>query len=63
MIGGSDWIASILMGVEGSATQLFGDRIDVVFGAIADIGQNGAAQSCGSGGPAVAAGGGGMFTP
>ncbi len=52
-VGGPDWIASLLMGAKGSATQLFGDRIDVVFNAIAEASQN-AGQ--GSGGGEVAQG-------
>jgi len=73
-IGGPDWIASVLMGAKGSATQLFGDRIDIVFGAISDIAQNASqaggqagAQGGGEGAAPVAAaaasGGAGMFTP
>ncbi|EJL20758.1 type IV secretion system protein [Novosphingobium sp. AP12] len=72
-VGGPDWIAGILMGAKGSATQLFGDRIDIVFAAINDISEAtskvaGAAQEGGDGaaaaGAAVAAkGAGGMFTP
>lgn len=45
-VAGPDWVASVLTGAEGSATQIFGDRIDLVFGAIADTA---------SGGPAGAA--------
>lgn len=73
-IGGPDWIASILMGAKGSATQLFGDRIDIVFGAINDIAQSaggsagepsgGAAAAGGASGAAAAAGGAqGLFSP
>ena len=43
-IGGPDWIASVLMGAKGSATQIFGDRIDIVFGAINDIAQGAGGQ-------------------
>jgi type IV secretion system protein VirB6 len=35
-IGGPDQIAGVLMGTQGSATQLFADRIDIVFNAIAE---------------------------
>lgn len=37
-VGGPDQIAGILMGAKGSATQLFADRIDIVFAAIAEVG-------------------------
>lgn len=62
-VGAPDQIAAILMGAKGSATQLFGDRIDLIFAAIAEAGQNagggtqGAAQQTGA---AVAQG---SFTP
>ncbi|HUD30453.1 MAG TPA: type IV secretion system protein [Novosphingobium sp.] len=70
-VGGPDWIAGVLMGAKGSATQLFGDRIDIVFAAINDISEatqqgTGAAQEGGAAaaGAAVAAkGAGGLFTP
>ncbi|WP_324698506.1 type IV secretion system protein [Novosphingobium aerophilum] len=73
-VGGPDWIASLLMGAKGSATQIFGDRIDVVFNAIAEAsqnvgqnaGQNGgdAAQGAAQGGAAAkAAGAAGLFSP
>ncbi|WP_404480192.1 type IV secretion system protein [Novosphingobium sp. BL-52-GroH] len=35
-VGGPDWIAGVLMGAKGSATQLFGDRIDIVFKAVGE---------------------------
>ena len=38
-IGAPDQIAGLLMGAKGSATQLFGDRIDLIFAAIAQIGE------------------------
>lgn len=38
-IGAPDQIAGVLMGAKGSATQLFGDRIDLIFAAIAQIGE------------------------
>lgn len=69
-VGGPDWIASILMGAKGSATQIFGDRIDIVFQAIGDAAQNagnggggegaGAAAGAAQQAPASAQG---MFTP
>ncbi|HKT85841.1 MAG TPA: type IV secretion system protein [Novosphingobium sp.] len=66
-IGGPDWIASILMGAKGSATQIFGDRIDIVFQAIGDASQNASNAAGGDGGQAPAAAAaaaqGGMFTP
>lgn len=37
-LAGPDWIASKLMGADGSATQIFANRIDIVFGVINDIG-------------------------
>jgi type IV secretion system protein VirB6 len=49
-VGAPDQIAGVLMGAKGSATQLFADRIDMVFVAIAEVaetsssGQSGAAQ-------------------
>lgn len=71
-IGGPDWIASILMGAKGSATQLFGDRIDIVFGAINDIAQSAGSQggqastgtaTAGAAAPAAAGAAQGLFTP
>jgi type IV secretion system protein VirB6 len=46
-VGGPDWIASLLMGTKGSATQVFADRIDLVFAAITDTadGLNGTPQA------------------
>jgi type IV secretion system protein VirB6 len=68
VIGGPDWIASVLMGAKGSATQIFGDRIDIVFQAIGEASQNVSAAAGGgeNGGQAQAAAQGaaqGMFTP
>lgn len=73
-IGGPDWIAGMLMGAKGSATQLFGDRIDIVFSAINDISEatsqgrqaagEGGEAAAGAAGAAIAAkGAGGLFTP
>jgi len=70
-VGGPDWIASVLTGTTGSATQIFGDRIDLVFGAIAETaghGQGAAAAQAGQtaavgAAQAAVSGGGGMFTP
>ncbi|WP_395327628.1 type IV secretion system protein [Novosphingobium sp. BL-8H] len=44
-IGGPDWIAGVLMGAKGSATQIFGDRIDIVFNAIAEASQAASGQA------------------
>lgn len=40
-IGAPDQIASVLTGASGSATQIFADRIDMVFAAIAEVGTTG----------------------
>ncbi len=61
-VGGPDWIAGVLMGAEGSATQLFGDRIDIVFNAIAEVAANSGGGTAGAAG-APAGGAEGMFTP
>lgn len=72
-VGGPDWIAGILMGAKGSATQIFGERIDIVFSAINDISEatqpvaESTAAAAGST-PAAAAtaaksAGGGLFSP
>jgi type IV secretion system protein VirB6 len=68
-VGGPDWIASVLTGSDGSATQIFGDRIDLVFGAIAESAGNGqgaaGAQAAAQGAAAAATTGSaqGLFTP
>lgn len=59
-VGAPDWIASVLMGSDGSATQIFADRIDIVFAAIGQIAQAGGGQA---GGGQAAASGAGMFQP
>jgi type IV secretion system protein VirB6 len=56
-VGAPDEIAGVLMGSKGSATQMFAERIDILFGAITDAASN-AAQS-GAPRPASA----GSFTP
>lgn len=38
-VGAPDQIASVLMGTKGSATQVFADRIDLIFAVIAEVGQ------------------------
>jgi type IV secretion system protein VirB6 len=54
-VGAPDQIAGVLMGAKGSATQIFADRIDMIFAAIAEVadtaggGQGGAVQGAGSG--------------
>lgn len=56
--GAPDQIAGVLMGTPGSATQLFADRIDIVFAAIGEVaGNSGGAQ--GEAAPAAS----GSFTP
>jgi len=66
-VGGPDWIASVLTGAKGSATQIFADRIDIVFAAIGQVSEaaKGAAGAGGSGGGSGQAAGGaaGMFSP
>jgi len=36
MVGGPDWLAGVLTGARGSATQVFADKIDIVFAALVD---------------------------
>jgi type IV secretion system protein VirB6 len=38
-VGAPDQVAGVLMGAKGSATQLFADRVDLIFAAIAEAGQ------------------------
>lgn len=38
-VGAPDQVAGVLMGAKGSATQLFADRIDLIFAAIAEVSQ------------------------
>ncbi|MCJ2179210.1 type IV secretion system protein [Novosphingobium album (ex Hu et al. 2023)] len=61
-LGGPDWIAGLLMGVKGSATTIFGDRIDIVFAAISDIATNGSGQGGGDAAKAATSAA-GMLTP
>ena len=58
-IGAPDQIASVLTGAKGSATQIFADRIDIVFAAIAEVagGSGQSAQGAGAGATS------GSFTP
>ena len=73
-VGGPDWIASLLMGEKGSATQIFGDRIDLIFNALGQVAENAdkaapaaSGASAGASGAAAtaatAAGQGGLFSP
>lgn len=57
-IGAPDQIASVVMGTPGSATQIFADRIDIIFSAIAEIAQPGGGAE-----GAAPQGGQGSFTP
>jgi type IV secretion system protein VirB6 len=52
-IGGPDQIAGVLMGSQGSATQMFADRIDIVFGAIAETADQAGQGQPAAGGPAA----------
>ena len=63
--GAPDQIAGVLMGAKGSATQLFADRIDMVFAAIAEVsGAAGGAQAgAEAGGQAAGQAASGSFTP
>jgi type IV secretion system protein VirB6 len=60
-VGGPDQIAGVLMGSAGSATQMFADRIDMVFAAIAEVADTagGAGAAGGDGAQAAAS----SFTP
>lgn len=63
-IGAPDQIAGVLMGAKGSATQMFADRMDMVFAAIAEASQNGQqAQAAQAAQGAAQAAAGGSFTP
>lgn len=54
-VGAPDQIAGVLMGAKGSATQLFADRIDLIFAAVAEVadaaggGQGGSLQNTAQG--------------
>jgi type IV secretion system protein VirB6 len=43
-VGAPDQIANLLMGTDGSSTQIFADKIDVVFAALADLSSDQAMQ-------------------
>ncbi|WP_156841147.1 type IV secretion system protein [Novosphingobium aquimarinum] len=62
-LGGPDWIASVLMGTKGSATQIFGDRIDVIFAAITNVAENAGSTGGNAGGAAGGGAAAGLFTP
>lgn len=64
-LGGPDWIAGVIMGTKGSATQLFADRIDIVFGVVTEIGQEGGGAAGGGAkdGAAAAAGAASVMSP
>ncbi len=61
-VGAPDQIAGILLGASGSATQVFADRIDLIFAAIAEVAAGPGGSPDGSV-QAVAAAGTGSFTP
>jgi type IV secretion system protein VirB6 len=66
--GAPDEIASVITGSKGSATEIFGDRVDLVFGAIADAAEAGRqtqppAQTAQQGAQAAGAAASGNFTP
>jgi type IV secretion system protein VirB6 len=63
VIGGPDWIASILMGTKGSATQIFGERIDIIFHAIGEASGNVSQPAGGEGEAQAPAAAQGTFTP
>lgn len=61
-VAGPDWIAGVLMGAKGSATQVFADRIDIVFAAMGQISES-AAGNAEAAAPPAATGAAGMFQP
>jgi type IV secretion system protein VirB6 len=66
--GAPDEIASVLTGAQGSATEIFGERVDLVFGAIAEAAEAGKqadlpAQTARPGAGAAGAAASGNFTP
>lgn len=54
-IGAPDEIASVLTGTQGGATQIFGDRVDLVFNAIAEAAEAGKQQGAPAPAPGAAA--------
>jgi type IV secretion system protein VirB6 len=63
VIGAPDQIAGIITGARGSATQIFADRIDLIFAAIAEVAEAGANAGGGEGAGAAAAAASGSFSP
>jgi len=63
--GGPDEIAGVLTGADGSATQIFADRIDMIFAAIAEVSGAGGQQAAGAAGASAgaASAASGSFTP
>jgi type IV secretion system protein VirB6 len=59
-IGAPDQIAGVITGADGSATQMFADRIDILFAAVAEASQAAAAAQAGMPAQAAAAG---TFSP
>ena len=59
-VGAPDQIAGVITGARGSATQIFADRIDIVFSAIAEVAQPGGQADPAAGAGAAASG---SFTP
>lgn len=53
-VAAPDWIAGVLTGTKGSATQIFGDKIDLVFAAISETAKDAGAQAVGGEPPADA---------
>jgi type IV secretion system protein VirB6 len=62
-VGAPDQIAGILLGAKGSATQLFADRIDMVFAAIAEAGEMNGGSEGGAQAAQAAQAAQGSFTP
>lgn len=58
-IGAPDQIASLLTGARGSATQIFADRIDIIFAAIAEVAGGNASEGAQGAGAAAQ----GSFSP
>lgn len=58
-VGAPDQIASVLTGSQGSATQIFADRIDAIFNAIAEVATESGQSAQGAGSGAAS----GSFTP
>lgn len=58
-VGAPDQIASVLTGIKGSATQIFADRIDMIFAAISEVATESGQSAQGAGAGATS----GSFTP